>query len=84
MLIAALIDRTLNRYTEIRNKDFYFIATAAGAGDMKRTMDALRGFTDCLPGAQVKEMIDGAGVYQEGEVRDSRAMEEAYTDRRNA
>ena len=53
--LKTLIDRTLPRYTEIRDKEVYFIATAAaGKGAMERTMDAMRGFTDCLPGAQVK------------------------------
>jgi multimeric flavodoxin WrbA len=53
--IKTLIDRTLPRYTDIRNKDFYFIATAAaGKGAMECTIDGLCGFTDCLPGAKVK------------------------------
>ena len=40
-------------------------------------MDALRGFTDCLPGAEVRGLIYGSGVYQKGEVRDTLAMAEA-------
>ena len=40
--MKTMIDRTLPRYTEIRDKDFYFIATAAaGARAIQRTMDAL-------------------------------------------
>ena len=67
------------RYTEIRDKEVYFIATAAaGRGAMERTMDAMRGFTDCLPGAQVKGTVYGSGVYQKGEVMDTRAFQEAY------
>ena len=66
--LKTLIDRTLSRYTEIRDKEVYFIATAAaGRGAMERTVDAMRGFTDCLPGAQVK-----------GEVMDTKAFQEAY------
>ncbi len=77
--LKTLIDRTLPRYTEIAGKDFYFIATAAaGKGAMERTMDALRGFTDCLPGSTVKALIYGAGVYEKGEVRNTNAMKEAY------
>lgn len=67
--LKTMIDRTLPRYTEIRDKDVYFIATAAaGRRSMERTMDALRGFTDCLSGAVVKGEIYGEGVYQKGEV----------------
>ena len=77
--LKTLIDRTLPRYTEIKDKAVYFIATAAaGKGAMERTIDALRGFTDCLPGAQVKGVIYGSGVYQKGEVLGTQAAREAY------
>lgn len=77
--MKTMIDRTLPRYTEIKNKDFYFIATAAaGAGAMERTADALRGFTDCLPGATVRGVIYGSGVYQKGEVRGTDAFSQAF------
>ena len=83
--LKTLIDRTLPRYTEIAEKDLYFIATAAaGAGAMERTMDALEGFAVCLPGAVVRDKIYGAGVYQKGEVRTTRAMAQAYADGKNA
>lgn len=77
--LKTMIDRTLPRYTEIRDKDVYFIATAAaGRRSMERTMDALRGFTDCLPGAAVKGEIYGEGVYQRGEVENTPAYTEAF------
>lgn len=77
--MKTMIDRTLPRYTEIVNKDFYFIATAAaGKLSMERTMDALRGFTDCLPGAKVRGRIYGHGVYQKGEVTATTAFRDAY------
>lgn len=82
--VKTMIDRTLPRYTEIQNKDFYFIATAAaGTGAIRRTMDALEGFTDCLPGANVRGRILGGGVYQKGEVKGSHYMKEAYQMGRN-
>lgn len=46
---------------------------------MERTIDGLRGFTDCLPNAKVKGVIYGEGVYSPGEVKDTQAMQEAYT-----
>lgn len=83
--LKTLIDRTLPRYTEIRDKDFYFIATAAaGAKAMERTMDGMEGFTDCLPGAKVKAKIYGSGVYQKGEVKDTAAYKTAYEAGQNA
>ena len=77
--LKTMIDRTLPRYTESRDKDVYFIATAAaGSASMERAMDALRGFTDCLPGAVVKGEIYGEGVYQKGEVENTPAYTEAF------
>ena len=77
--LKTMIDRTLPRYTEIRDKDVYFIATAAaGEQFMHRTMDAMKGFTDCLPGARVREEIYGEGVYQKGEVENTPAYKKAY------
>ena len=77
--LKTMIDRTLPRYTEIADKDVYLIATAAGGRRaMERTMDAMKGFTDCLPGARVKGEIYGEGVYQKGEVEGTPAYQEAY------
>lgn len=77
--LKTMIDRTLPRYTEIKNKEVYLIATAAaGRHSMERTMDAMKGFTDCLPGARVKGEIYGEGVYQKGEVESTPAYTEAY------
>ena len=82
--LKTLIDRTLPRYTEIRDKEVYFIATAAAdKGAMERTVDAMQGFTDCLPGTQMKGVVYGSGVYQKGEVRDTTAFREAYQLGRN-
>lgn len=77
--MKTMIDRTLPRYTEIRDKDVCLIATAAeGRHAMVRTMDALKGFVDCLPGARVTQEIYGEGVYQKGEVEKTKVYTEAY------
>jgi multimeric flavodoxin WrbA len=77
--IKTMIDRTLPRYTEIKSKDFYFIATAAeDKSEMKRTMEGLCGFTDCLPGSRVQGTIYGAGAWKKGEILGNPAMQEAY------
>lgn len=78
--MKTLIDRTVARYTEIKNKEFYFIATAADSSNqaMERTIEGFRGFTDCLGGAIEKGIIYGTGVWTKGEVKRSPAMKEAY------
>ena len=45
---------------------------------MERTIDGLRGFTDCLPGAKIRGIIYGAGAWQKGDIKTSRVMKEAY------
>ena len=78
--MKTLIDRTVARYTEIRNKDFYIIATAADESkqSLEKTFDGFTGFTECLPGAKDKGYIYGIGAWQKGEIKGNKAMEEAY------
>ena len=54
--VKTVIDRTVARYMEIKNKDFYFIATAAVNSKvmLERTFDGFIGFLDCLPNAKEK------------------------------
>lgn len=79
--MKTMIDRTVPRYTEISNKDFYFIVTAADTdrGMLERTAEGLRGFTkDCLPNAHEKGVVFGTGAWQIGEIKNSPAMRQAY------
>lgn len=77
--MKMMIDRTLPRYTEIRNKEFIFILTAAASKDeIGRALEPLYGFVDCLPGSHVRAIIFGSGVYQKGEVKGTKAMKDAY------
>lgn len=84
--LKTFIDRTVPRYSEISNKDFYFIITAADTShkNMQRTLEALRGFTaDCLDGAREKGIIYGTGAWQKGEVKNLPVFQEAYEAGKN-
>lgn len=78
--MKTLIDRTCARYTEIRNKEFYFIVTAADSEKqaMERTLEGFRGFTSCLSGAKEKGIIYGTGAWHMGDIKEGNAMQEAY------
>ncbi|MBQ4061239.1 MAG: flavodoxin family protein [Christensenellaceae bacterium] len=79
--LKTLIDRTVPVYEQISGKDFYFILTAADTDEnmMKRTVEALRGFTeDCLEDAREKEIIMALGVWQKGEIEGHEAIKKAY------
>jgi multimeric flavodoxin WrbA len=78
--MKTLIDRTCARYTEINDKDFYFIVTAADDSKqaMERTLEGFRGFTSCLEGAKEKGIIYGTGAWNMGDIKGSKAMKQAY------
>jgi multimeric flavodoxin WrbA len=78
--LKTVIDRTVARYTQITNKDFYFILTAADSSRaaMQRTVEGLRGFTSCLRGAKEKGIVYGTGAWEAGAILTSGAMKEAY------
>jgi multimeric flavodoxin WrbA len=78
--MKTLIDRTCSRYTEIKNKAFYFITTAAVADKklLERTVEEFRGFTDCLDGAKEKGVIYGTGAWKIGDIKTSKAMKQAF------
>ena len=84
--MKTLIDRTVPRYTEIQNKDFYFIVAAADTERkmMERTIEGFRGVTqDCLTGAREKGIIYGTGAWQAGEIKGTPAVKQAYEMGRN-
>ena len=78
--LKAVIDRTVARWTEIKNKDFYYIVTCADHDkeSQERTLECFRGFADCVEGAEEKGIIYGTGVYQPGEITNTPAFQEAY------
>jgi multimeric flavodoxin WrbA len=79
--MKTLIDRTVPRYLEISNKDFYFIVTAADPdkSSLERTINGFRGFTeDCLDNAVEKGIIYASGVWKAGEIKGNPAMKQAY------
>jgi multimeric flavodoxin WrbA len=78
--MKTAIDRTVARYTQIANKEFYFIVAAADSNKaaMERTIEGFRGFTSCLRGAKEKGIVYGTGAWQIGDILTSRAMKQAY------
>lgn len=83
--MKTLIDRVCSRYTEIRNKDFYFLMTAAdnNKDSLVRTLEGFRGFTSCLDGANEKGVVYGAGAWNIGDIHETPAMKEAYAMGKN-
>ena len=78
--LKTLIDRCCARYTEISDKSFYYILTAAdnSVPAMERTVESFRGFTSCLEGAVEKGIIYGVGAWGIGDIRGNKAMKQAF------
>jgi len=78
--MKTLIDRTCSRYTEISNKEFYFIVTAAVKNKpaLQRTIEGFRGLTACLNNPKEKGIIYGTGAWEKGDVKSKKAMNVAF------
>lgn len=78
--MKAVIDRCVARWTDMPNKEFYYIMTAAEDSStvMDCTLECFRGFAACLDDAKEMGVIEGKGVYEAGAVRSTPYMKEAY------
>lgn len=78
--LKAVIDRTVARWLEVKNKEFYYIVTMADEflDSADTTLACLRGYADCVEGAVEKGVLIGNGVYEPGKVKDSSVFEQAY------
>ncbi|MCR5265935.1 MAG: flavodoxin family protein, partial [Cyanobacteria bacterium RUI128] len=78
--MKALIDRSVARWLEIKNKEMYYIMT--GAEDSTTVIDialeCFRGFASCLEGSQERGYICGKGVYEKGEIEQTPFVQQAY------
>jgi len=84
--MKSLIDRTVPRYTEIRDKEMYIILAAADTDKqaMERTIEGFRGFFSCLDGIREKGIVYGIGAWRIGDIQTNSAMAAAYQMGKNA
>ena len=83
--LKAVIDRTVARWTEVKDKEFYYIVTCADdqRDSVQTTLDCFRGYAACVEGAVEKGVVYGIGTYEKGEVIGTEAMDDAYDFGRN-
>ena len=83
--LKAVIDRTVARWLEVKNKEFYYIITMADEekASAETTLACFRGYADCVEGAAEKGVLIGSGVYEPGKVKNTPAMRQAYEMGRN-
>ena len=68
--LKAVIDRCVARWTEIANKDLYYIVTAAEDDEdtLDGTLACMHGFAMCIDGYDEKGTLYGKGVAEKGDV----------------
>lgn len=78
--LKAVIDRTVARWLEVKDKEFYYIITAADTEreSMETTLACFRGYADCVNGAVERGVIYGTGVYEKGKILNTPAFVQAY------
>lgn len=78
--LKAVIDRTVARWLEVENKEFYYIVTCADTEKSATltTLDCFRGYADCVEGAKECGVIYGTGVYEKGKIEGTPAYKNAY------
>lgn len=83
--LKTVIDRSLARWTEVKNKEFYYIVTMADEDlhSADTTLACMRGYASCVDGASEKGVLIGNGVYEPGTVKTTAAMQKAYEMGRN-
>lgn len=78
--LKTLIDRSVARWTEVKNKEFYYITTAADKemAATDTTIACFRGYADCAENSKEMGIICGIGVHEKGEIKNTAYMKEAY------
>ncbi len=78
--LKAVIDRTVARWLEVKNKKFYYIVTMADEelSSADTTLACMRGYADCVECGEECKVIIGNGVYEKGEIKNSKALKQAY------
>lgn len=78
--LKTVVDRTVVKWLQFQNKEFYYIVIAAeeGEGVTDCTLECFRGMAACFKGSREMGIIRGQGVYEKGEINGAPAMRQAY------
>ncbi len=78
--LKAVIDRVVAKWLKIKNKEFYYIMTAAEDSPtvMDCTLECFRGLAACLDGSKEMGVIYAKGVYERGEINSTKYLQQAY------
>lgn len=78
--LKTFIDRCCAKYLHIKNKEFYYIMTAADGSksSFDRVVEEFRGFLYCLNNPTEKEKILASGVWNLGDIKNTPYIKLAF------
>ena len=76
--LKALLDRSVFKWPEPNGKPYYLVATMAENAEWDLVKAPIQGYIDCFDGAELKGYLKAGGVYEEGAVRSTPFMDEAF------
>lgn len=78
--LKTFIDRICSRYTHLKNKEIYYIMTAADAsnGAAEYALGEFNGLLACLENPEEKGFIFAGGVWNKGDVLNTPHIKRAY------
>ena len=84
-LLKTFIDRTVPRYTDISNKEFYYIMTAAdtSSSTVKYALGEFKGLMDCLSNPVERGYLFAGGVWKKGEINNTQYLQKAFDAGKN-
>jgi len=76
--LKTVLDRCVQFWPEPKGKPYYLVATMAEGAYFDYTEAAIKGFVECFEGATLAGSVLADGVYEQGAVKTTKFMQEAY------
>lgn len=76
--LKAVLDRCVQFWPEPKGKPYYLVATMAEAAHFDGTVAAIKGFVECFDDATLAGTVLADGVYEQGAVKSTKFMQDAY------
>lgn len=78
--LKNFIDRTYAKFNKIKDKEFYFIGSSAdpSKSSIDCAVDTVKGFLRCVDNVELKNIIYGVGLNDQGDAKYSKSLNESY------
>ena len=78
--LKNFIDRTYDKYLKIKNKDFYYIGSSSDTSkeSIDGAVETVKGFLRCVENVNLKGIVYGLNLNDQGEARYSESLKQAY------